>query len=208
MGACWCSFLLGKWARVFLWGPSLQSFLHRVLGSGYPWYFSILWALVCGSGPAFLVAGIFQASVGQFPPPSSPTSPALTERGCSLSFSWRRCKAQVGAAVLLMLLMLLWAGEAGGWCCCVRHVCWLKRSILFSASVLSLSHPRLQVPDCPMRVWLLTLNILWSRRFLSRDWRAPRRCQESWRWWHRGGWERVGGSAKEKGAKQLLKNSE
>lgn len=69
MGACWCSFLLGKWARVFLWGPSLQSFLHRVLGSGYPWYFSILWALVYGSGPAVLVAGVFQASVRQFPPP-------------------------------------------------------------------------------------------------------------------------------------------
>lgn len=133
-------------------------------------------------------------------------SSALTERGCSLSFLWRHCKAQVGAAVVLMLLMLLWAGEAGGWCCCVRHVCWLKRSILFSASVLSSSHPHLQVPDCHRRVWLLTLNILWSRHFLSRDWRASRKCQESRWWWGDCGEQgRVGGSAKKEGAKRLLK---
>lgn len=118
MVACWWSFLLGKWARISLWGPSLQSFLHRVLGSGYPQQFSILWALVYSTGPAFqwsLVYGIGPALHGLWftvvalpfsgrcfsgfcrtVPPSSPTSPALTERGCSLSFSWRHCKAQVG----------------------------------------------------------------------------------------------------------------
>lgn len=102
-------------------------------------------------------------------------------------------KAQVGAAVVLMLLMLLWAGEAGGWCCCVRHVCWLKRSILFSASVLSSSH------SPPPRPCLLCESLashseylVVKTHFLSRDYRASTKSQESHWWWGSGGWERMG----------------
>lgn len=118
-------------------------------------------------------------------------------------------KAQVGAAVVLMLLMPLWAGEAGGWCCCVRHVCWLKSSILFSASVLSSSHPP---PPCPCLLCESLAShseyLVVKTLFLSRDGRASSKSQESHWWGGSGGWERMGVGAKMNNGAKQLKHSE